>query len=63
MSEIEDIFSSLMKPLQDMPKELQTSNIFLTLAVAGINNCMTPKMVVDYFYEVVNLMKTHKKTK
>jgi hypothetical protein len=63
MSEIEDIFSNMIKPLENMPKELQISNIALQLALVGLDNDLTPKIVVDYFYEVVKLMRTHKRIK
>jgi hypothetical protein len=62
----DNIFSGLidsMKPMMDMPKELQISNIALTLTVTGIQKGLTPKEVTDYFYEVVNNMKKHKRTK
>lgn len=63
MSEIEDMFSNIMKPLENMPKELQITNIALQLTIVGITNDFTPKQIIDYFYEILNLMKGHKKTK
>jgi hypothetical protein len=63
MSEIEDLFGNIMKPFETMPKELQITNIALQLAITGLNKGLTPKDVIDYFFEIVSLMKTHKKTK
>jgi len=63
MDGIKDMLGNIMKPLENMPKEIQISNIALQLTLVGINKGLSSKDVVDYFYQVITLMKTHKKAK